>query len=300
MKEKIGFVGLGQMGKWMARNVMKAGFDLTVFDINQEAVKFLTEQGAGSARNPKELASQADWIFLSLPNTEIVENVLFGEDGVVAGAKAGLTVLDFGTTNYLPTLEFDRKLKERGIVFGDAPISGMEARAEEGTLTIMFGGEKKVFEQVRIALEAMGNKIIHMGEVGSGQLTKLINQLLFNISAAAIAEVLPMAAKMGLDPEKVTQVITTGTGRSFAAEFFTPLILEGRFDQGYPLKSAYKDMISAAEICAHQKIPLPLVQAATTTYQMALADGHGEEGKGAMIKVFERILDVKFRKENKA
>jgi 3-hydroxyisobutyrate dehydrogenase-like beta-hydroxyacid dehydrogenase len=300
MKEKIGFVGLGQMGKWMARNVMKAGFDLTVFDINQEAVKFLTEQGAGSARNPRELASQVDWVFLSLPNTEIVENVLFGEDGVVASAEPGLILLDFGTTNYLPTLDFDRRLKERGIVFGDAPVSGMEARAEEGSLTIMFGGEKKVFDQVRIALEAMGNRIIHMGEVGSGQLTKLINQLLFNISAAAIAEVLPMAAKMGLDPEKVTQVITTGTGRSFAAEFFTPLILEGRFDQGYPLKSAYKDMISAAEICAHQKIPLPLVQAATTTYQMALADGHGEEGKGAMIKVFERILDVKFRKENKA
>ena len=297
MKERIGFVGLGQMGKWMARNVMKAGFDMRVFDINQEAVKFLTEQGAGSARNPKELAGQVDWVFLSLPNTEIVENVLFGEDGIVAGAKPGLLVLDFGTTNYLPTLDFDRRLKERGILFGDAPVSGMEARAEEGTLTIMFGGEKKVFDQVRIALEAMGNKIIHMGEVGSGQLTKLINQLLFNISAAAIAEVLPMAAKMGLDPEKVTQVITTGTGRSFAAEFFTPLILEGRFDQGYPLKNAYKDMISAAEICAHQKIPLPLVQAATTTYQMALADGHGEEGKGAMIKVFERILGVKFRKE---
>lgn len=300
MKEKIGFVGLGQMGKWMARNVMKAGFHLTVFDINQEAMKFLTEQGAGSARNPMELASQVDWVFLSLPNTEIVENVLFGEDGVVAGAKPGLIVLDFGTTNYLPTLDFDRRLKERGIVFGDAPVSGMEARAEEGTLTIMFGGEKKVFDQVRIALEAMGNKIIHMGEVGSGQLTKLINQLLFNISAAAIAEVLPMAAKMGLDPEKVTQVITTGTGRSFAAEFFAPLILEGRFDQGYPLKNAYKDMISAAQICAYQKIPLPLVQAATTTYQMALADGHGEEGKGAMIKVFERILGVKFRKDSAA
>jgi 3-hydroxyisobutyrate dehydrogenase-like beta-hydroxyacid dehydrogenase len=300
MKKKIGFVGLGQMGKWMALNVMKAGFDVTVFDINQEAVKFLTEQGTGSARNPMELASQVDWVFLSLPNTEIVENVLFGEDGVVASAKPGLIVLDFGTTNYLPTLDFDRRLKERGIIFGDAPVSGMEARAEEGTLTIMFGGEKKVFDQVRIALEAMGNKIIHMGGVGSGQLTKLINQLLFNISAAAIAEVLPMAAKMGLDPEKVTQVITTGTGRSFAAEFFTPLILEGRFDQGYPLKNAYKDMISAAEICAHQKIPLPLVQAATTTYQMALADGHGEEGKGAMIKVFERILGVKFRKERMA
>jgi 3-hydroxyisobutyrate dehydrogenase-like beta-hydroxyacid dehydrogenase len=299
MKEKTGFVGLGQMGKWMALNVMKAGFQLTVFDIDQGAVKFLTEHGAGSARNPMELASQVDRVFLSLPNTEIVENVIFGEDGLVAGAESGLIVVDCGTTHYLATLDFERRLKERGISFGDAPVSGMEARAKEGSLTIMFGGEKKIFDQIRIALEAMGNKIIHMGRVGSGQLTKLVNQLLFNISAAAIAEVLPMAVKMGLDPEKVTQVITTGTGRSFAAEFFTPLILEGRFDQGYPLKNAYKDMISAAEICAHEKIPLPLVQAATTTYQMALADGHGDEGKGAMIKVFEQILGVKFRKENK-
>jgi len=300
MKEKIGFVGLGQMGKWMALNVRKAGFHLTVFDIDQEAVKFLTEQGAGSARNPMKLASQVDWVFLCLPNTEIVEDVIFGKDGLVAGAKPGLIVVDCGTTHYLATLDFEQRLKEHGIIFGDAPVSGMEARAKEGSLTIMFGGEKKNFDQVRIALEAMGNNIIHMGEVGSGQLTKLINQLLFNISAAAIAEVLPMAVKMGLDPEKVTQVITTGTGRSFAAEFFTPLILEGRFDQGYPLKKAYKDMISAAEICAQEKIPLPLVQAATTTYQMALADGHGDEGKGAMIKVFERILGVKFRKESTA
>jgi 3-hydroxyisobutyrate dehydrogenase-like beta-hydroxyacid dehydrogenase len=124
----------------------------------------------------------------------------------------------------------------------------------------------------------------------------LINQLLFNISAAGIAEVMPMAARLGLDPEKVTQVVTTGTGRSFAAEFFLPLALENRFDQGYPLKSAYKDMISAAEISTHEKIPLPMVQAATTTFQMALANGLGSESKGSLIKVFEKLLGVEFRK----
>ena len=300
MNEKVGFIGLGQMGKWMALNVMKAGFDLTVFDLNEEAVKFLVDKGAGSVSTPKELAGRVDWVFLSLPNTEIVETVLFGENGLAAGAGSGLIIVDCGTTSYLPTLGFAKRLHEQGIVFCDAPVSGMETRAEEGTLTIMFGGDKKTLEQLRSALDAMGNKIINMGDVGSGQLTKLINQLLFNISTAAIAEVLPMAAKLGLDPEKVTQVITTGTGRSFAAEFFTPLILEDRFDQGYPLRSAYKDMISAAEICSQQKIPLPLVQAATTTYQMALADGHGDEGKGAMIKVYERLLGVKFRKKEKA
>jgi 3-hydroxyisobutyrate dehydrogenase-like beta-hydroxyacid dehydrogenase len=281
----------------MALNVMKAGFNLTVYDAQPEAMKSLVDRGATSADSPEKMASQVEWVFLSLPKAEIVERVIFGDKGLVKGAKSGLVILDCGTTSYLPTLDFHRRLTEKGLVFADAPVSGMEARAEAGTLTIMFGGDVAVFKQVHPALDVMGNRIIYMGAIGSGQLTKLINQLLFNISAAAIAEVLPMAVKLGLDPEKVIEVVTTGTGRSFAAEFFAPLALEDRFDQGYPLKEAYKDMISAAEICAHKKIPLPLVHAATTTYQMALAEGYGDESKGAMIKVFERILGVKFRKK---
>jgi 3-hydroxyisobutyrate dehydrogenase-like beta-hydroxyacid dehydrogenase len=300
MNKKVGFIGLGTMGKWMALNVMKSGFDLTVFDIDEKAVKFLTDRGAKPGRNPGDLAAQVDCVFLSLPDTEIVEGVIFGQDGLVNGAQSGLIVVDLSTIKYLPTLDFARRLQERGVHFADAPVSGMEARAKEAQLTVMFGGEEAIFEQVRPVFDAIGNKVIYMGEIGSGQLTKLTNQLLFNISCAAIAEVLPMAVKLGLDPEKVTQVVTTGTGRSFAAEFFLPLALEGRFDQGYPLKEAYKDMISVAEICAYRKIPLPLVHSATTTYQMALNDGYGDESKGAMVKVFERILGVKFRKKGGA
>ncbi len=294
--EKIGFVGLGQMGRWMALNILKAGFELCVYDIVPEPVQFLVEQGARSAASLPELAAWADGVFLSLPNTAIVEKVLFGEGGLVHGARPGLVVVDLGTTSYIPTLDFARRLAERGISFADAPVSGMEARAKEGTLTVMIGGEEAIVERVRPVLNAIGNQIVPMGPVGSGQLTKLVNQLLFNVSCAAIAEVLPMAAKLGLDPEKVLQVVTTGTGRSFAAEFFGPRILENKFDEGYPLKDAYKDMVSAAEICAHKQIPLPLVHAATTTYQMALAEGYGNENKGAMIKVFERLLGVQFRK----
>jgi len=223
--------------------------------------------------------------------------VLFGEGGLVHGAQSGLVVVDCGTTGYVPTLEFARRLGERGIGFADAPVSGMEARAQDGTLTVMFGGEESLFEQLRPILEAVGKDVLYMGRTGTGQLAKLINQLLFNVSAAAIAEVLPMAVKLGLDAEKTLQVVTTGTGCSFAAEFFGPHILEGRFDVGYPLANAYKDMVSAAEISAYEQIPLPMVHAAMTTYQMALAEGHGDEGKGAMIKVFERILGVQFRKK---
>ncbi len=297
MAEKIGFIGLGTMGKWMALNIMKAGFPVTVYDVDREAVAFLTGQGAEPADSPADLAGRVQWVLLSVPNTEVVEEVIFGEQGLVEGAASGLVIVDTSTINYLPTLDIDQRLRERGIVFADAPVSGMEARARDAELTVMFGGDEQIFELVRPALDAIGNKIIYMGKTGSGQLTKLINQLLFNISAAAIAEILPMAVRLGLDPVKVTDVVTTGTGRSFAAEFFAPLALDGIFDRGYPLKSAYKDMISAAEICAREKIPLPLVHAATTTYQMALADGHGDESKGAMIKVFERMLGVRFRRE---
>ena len=300
MDKKIGFIGLGQMGKWMALNLLKAGFEVWVQDIDPQAVAFVEEQGARSAKTPSEIAAQTEWIFLSLPNTEIVETVIFGENGIIHGGKSGLIVVDLSTIGYLATLEINKKLNAKGILFADAPVSGMEARAQEANLTIMFGGDEPILEKLRPALDVIGNKIVHMGKVGSGQLTKLINQLLFNISCAGVAEVLPMAAKLGLDPEKVTQVVTTGTGRSFAAEFFVPLALENRFDQGYPIKHAYKDLISAAEISAHQKIPLPVVQATTATFQMALAEGFGDESKGSLIKVFERMLGVEFRKKGDA
>lgn len=296
MDKKIGFIGLGQMGKWMSINLVKAGYDVTVFDIDANAVSFVTEQGAKAGQSPAEIAGQVDWMFMSLPDTPVVETVIFGENGVIHGAKPGLVLVDLSTISYMPTLEINRKMKAKGVVFADAPISGMEARAKEAKLTIMFGGDKDVLEQLRPALDVIGNKIVYMGDVGSGQLTKLINQLLFNICCAGIAEVLPMAVKLGLDPAKVTQVVTTGTGRSFAAEFFLPLALENIFDQGYPLKHAYKDMISAAEISSQEKIPLPMTQATTTVFQMALAGGLGDESKGALIKIFERMLDVKFRK----
>jgi 3-hydroxyisobutyrate dehydrogenase-like beta-hydroxyacid dehydrogenase len=300
MKEKIGFIGLGTMGKWMALNMMKAGFPLRVYDINPAAVQFLAGQGAVAAQSPADVAANVDWLFLSLPDTEVVEKAIFGENGIVQGARPGLVLIDLSTISYMPTLEIGRRLKEKGIIFADAPVSGMEARAKEGKITVMFGGDERLFQTVRPAFDAIGNQIVYMGAVGSGQLMKLINQLLFNISCAGLAEVLPMAVKLGLDPEKVTRVVTTGTGRSFAADFFLPLTLENRFDEGYPVKSAYKDMISAAEISAHKGIPLPVVNATAVTFQMAMAEGFGDLSKGGLIRVFEKLLGTEFRKKKGA
>lgn len=295
MSKKIGFIGLGEMGKWMAVNMTQKGFPVTVHDLNPEAVSFLEKTGATVASTPADLAANVDWVFLSLPDANVVKQVVWGENGVAQTLRPGSALIDLGTTSYIATLQLAEELAARKIAFADAPVSGMEARAKNAELTIMFGGSETLFETIRPALDAIANLVLYMGKIGNGQLVKLVNQLLFNISAAAIAEIFPMAAKLGLDPEKVVQVASTGTGRSFAAEFFGPRILEGKFKEGYALKNAYKDMVSAAEICANQKIPLPLTHAATTTYQMALAQGLGDEAKGAMIKVFERLLDVEFR-----
>ena len=300
MTAKIGFIGLGTMGKWMALNMLKAGFAVRVYDINPAPIGFLVGEGAVAAKSAADAAAAVDWLFMSLPDTELVEKVIFGENGIVQGARPGLVLIDLSTISYMPTLEINRRLQEKGILFADAPVSGMEARAKEAKITVMFGGDEKLFQAVRPALDAIGNQIVYMGAVGSGQLTKLINQLLFNISCAGLAEVLPMAVKLGLDPEKVAQVVTTGTGRSFAADFFIPLTLQNRFDEGYPVKAAYKDMISAAEISAHKGIPLPVVNATAVTFQMAMAEGYGDLSKGGLIRVFEKMLNTEFRSSKEA
>jgi 3-hydroxyisobutyrate dehydrogenase-like beta-hydroxyacid dehydrogenase len=208
-----------------------------------------------------------------------------------------MVVVDCGTTHPLATREIAAQLKEKGVSFLDAPVSGMKARARAGTLTVMVGGDEQVLAKVSAVLGAFGNKIIYMGESGNGQLTKLVNQLLFNVNTAAFAEILPMAVKLGLDPQKVCEVARTGTGASFALEFFAPLILDDDFQPGYHLKNAYKDMASAFEISARERIPLPVTAAAAMTYQLALAQGSGDENKGAMIKVWENALGVKVRKK---
>ena len=297
--KKIGFIGLGQMGKWMASNLVKSGFDLSVFDINSEAMALLAKQGTAQAASAAELAKRADVIFLSLPNSDVVEAVVCGPNGILQAARSGQIIIDCGTSGYPWTRKFADSLRKHELHFADAPVSGLEQRAKDATLTFMFGGAKKLLEEIRPLLDAMGSHIVHMGDTGCGQLAKMINNILYNANMAALAEVLPLAVKLGLDPEKVAEVINAGSGQSFASKFFIPNILEDTFDRSYSLKNAHKDMANAAEISAHYKIPLPMIQTAMTTYENALALGLGDEDKGAMIKVFEEKLGVSFRKKRK-
>jgi len=297
MKEKIGFVGLGTMGKWMALNLIRAGFPLRFFARRKEVIDWMSAQGAQAEPTLQDLARESDWIVLCLPGTEAVEAVLFGREGMAEGLKAGQVIVDCGTSHPLATRKFAARVKEKAVIFLDGPVSGMEARAKAGTLTIMVGGEEGTFQKVRPALAAMGNQIFYVGPSGNGQLMKLINQVMFDIHCATLAELLPMAVKMGLDGEQTFEVLQTGTGRCFAVENFAPLILDGNFKPGYPLEDAYKDMVHAYEISSIHRIPLPVTAATMGTYQMALNQGLGNENKGAMIKVWEKALGVEVRRK---
>ena len=291
---KISFAGLGQMGKPIAENLAKAGAEVIATDRKPDAFPDLEATGVQTTADFDRLA-EGEIVFLCLPNGEVVHDVLLGESGLAKRLRPDQLVVDLSTITYSTSVAIAKALGEKGVAFLDAPISGMEARAVDGTLTVMCGGDRAAFDRARPLLESIGSTILFMGPAGSGQLTKLINQLLFDINAAALAEVLPTAAKMGLDPDRVAAVVNSGTGRSYASEFFLPRILRGHFGDGYPMGHAYKDLVSGAGISAELGIPMPVLAAATATYQAALLKGHGSKDKGAMLLVFEDLLGVAFR-----
>lgn len=280
------------MGKPIALNLLKGGEALVVIGRREQTLDLFRSKGAIGSGNIAN-AADAELIFLCLPDTTVVRDTVLGEGGLLAHLGRGQTVVDLSTITHGATVELGRALEAQGVDFLDAPVSGMEARAVDGTLTVMCGGLPEVFEKVRPFLERIGSRILHMGPAGSGQLTKLVNQLLFDINTAALAEILPMAVKMGLDPERVGEVINSGTGKSHASDFFIPRILARHFSDGYPMSHAYKDLVSGAELGANHCVPMPVLAAATATYQMALLQGHGQLDKGAMIQVYEDLLGVR-------
>lgn len=291
---KIGFVGLGQMGGPIAHNLGRSGDRLTVHARTDARLEAFRANGIAGTTDLAALAG-SDLLFLCLPDADTVRDALIGESGIAPRLKRGSIVVDLSTIAHAATTELAAALDGLGVRFLDAPISGMEQRAIDGTLTVMCGGPRDTFDAVRPYLDLIGSTILYMGPVGSGQLTKLINQLLFDINAAALAEILPMAAKMGLDADLVGEVVNSGTGRSYASEFFVPRILRDHFSDGYPMAHAYKDLVSGAELGARLCIPMPVLAAATATYQAALLRDHGEKDKGGMIRVFEDMLGVRFR-----
>ena len=298
MTAHIAIMGLGQMGHPIARNLAakRGGDPRTIVATDADPSRLAGLDGPGLvATTDTRKTTGAEALFLCLPDGDAVEAVLFGADGLAARLAPGATVVDLSTIAHGKALSIGEALEKIGKKFLDSPVSGAPAGAEAGTLTVMCGGDAPTFAAVRPLLERIGTSVLHMGPVGSGQIAKTLNNVLYDINIAALAEVLPVAAALGLDPATMAQVVTTGTSRSYAAQAFVPQILAGRFDVGYPMGAAYKDLVSAAAVAMARGFPMPVTAAATATYQNALLQGHGGEDKGAMVLPFEDLLGVRFR-----
>lgn len=297
---KLSYIGLGVMGMGMALNLSKGEsegqFEFLACDVNEQALEQFKEKGLKTTTNIID-TTDSDYIFLCLPDLSIVKEVVLGENGLLKHLKPGQKIVDFSTISYLGAIDIAAACKAEGIEYLDCPISGAHARSMEGTLSIMCGGNEDVFNTIKPILERMGTQVLYMGENGAGQLTKMINNCALNICVASFSELMPVGVKLGLDPEKLGDVLMTASGSSFASQTLVPKVLEGNFEHGFSLSRAYKDMDSMYEVLIKSEIPLPTLNGAMQSYQLALQSGHRDDYKHAMVKFYEDMLGVKVRKE---
>jgi len=294
--EKIGFIGLGIMGKPMARNLLKAGYQLVVYDINSEAVKELIRDGAKEGKSSGDVASQCEVIITMLPNSPEVKEVVLGINGVIDGIKPGSVLIDMSSIAPLTSKEVSKKLLHKGAIMLDAPVSGGEPKAVAGTLAIMVGGPQETFNKVKDILGAMGASVTLVGDIGSGNITKLANQIIVALNIAAIGEAMVLATKAGVDPEKVYQAIRGGLAGSTALDAKMPLILDGNFKPGFRIELHIKDLLNALDTAKELDVPGVLTGKVLEIMQTLKADGKGKDDHGGLIQYYEKAAKVKVRK----
>ncbi|MDR3561853.1 MAG: 2-hydroxy-3-oxopropionate reductase [Negativicutes bacterium] len=286
---KIGFIGLGVMGKPMSKNLLKAGYQLVVYDLYQPAVAELVSAGAEAANSPRAVAEQCDKIVTMLPNSPHVRQALLGENGVIESAKPGTIIIDASSIAPIAAREIAAKLAEKQIGMLDAPVSGGQAGAEKGTLSIMVGGEKAVFDECAPILNAVGGNVVWVGAIGAGNVAKLTNQAIVAINIAAVAEGMTLAVKAGVDPEVVFQAIRGGSAASRMLENKTPLMLAQKFDPGFRLNLHIKDLGNVLETGHEVGAPLPLSSTVMEMMQNLKADQLGDCDNSVLVKYYEKL-----------
>lgn len=292
---KIGFIGLGIMGKPMAKNLIKAGYSLVVFDIKKDAVREVLAAGAKEGKSSKEVAAESDIIITMLPNSPQVKEVVLGADGVLEGAKPGTVLIDMSSIAPLVSREIATKAGEKGVIMLDAPVSGGEPKAIDGTLAIMVGGPEEAFEQVKEVLLVMGSSALRVGEIGSGNVAKLANQIIVALNIAAMSEALVLATKSGVDPEKVYQAIRGGLAGSTVLDAKAPMVLRGDFKPGFRIELHIKDMLNALETAHEVGAPIPLSSQILEIMQALKVDGKAKDDHGGIIQFYEKLAQVEVR-----
>ena len=293
---KIGFIGLGIMGKPMAKNLLKAGYPLVVYDVNPAPVKELAAAGAETASSAKEVAQKTDVVITMLPNSPHVKAAVTGPNGVLEGAKPGMIIVDMSSIAPLAAKEVAAKAAEKGVEMLDAPVSGGEPKAIDGTLSIMVGGKKEIFEKCRDFLNKMGTSIVLCGDIGAGNTTKLANQIIVALNIAAMSEALVLGTKAGVNPETIFTAIRGGLAGSAVLEAKAPMVLSGNFKPGFRIELHIKDLANAMDTAHELGVPLPLTSQVMEIMQALKVDGKAGNDHGGIVQFYEKLAKIEVRK----
>ena len=287
--ERIGFIGLGIMGKPMARNLIKAGYALTVHDRNRGPVDELASEGASPASSPRQIAEKSDMVITMLPDSPDVELVVLGPEGVIEGVRPGMLFVDMSTIAPATTRKVYDALKTKGLESLDAPVSGGEVGAKEGTLSIMVGGMEEAFNRAMPIFQVMGKNIVHMGGPGAGQVTKACNQVVVGLTIQAVSEALILAKKAGVDPGKVREALLGGFAQSRILDLHGKRIIDRKFEPGFKIRLHRKDLGIALQTGRELSVPLFATAQAAEMMNTLLAMGKGDLDHSAMALLVEQL-----------
>ena len=286
---RVGYIGLGLMGKPMARNILKAGFPLVVHNRSRAAVHELVAEGAVAAHSPAEVAAQVDVVITNLPDSPDVEAVALGENGILAAARPGLIFVDHSTIKPETARYIAEALGAKGVQCLDAPVSGGDIGAREGTLTIMVGGPAEALETVRPVLEAEGRAITHIGEAGAGQVAKVANQIMVAAQMAAMAELLLLSQKAGVDPRRVVEAIRGGAAQCWTLDNKPQRLFAGNRAPGFKAYMMLKDLDIVLDTARAYGMPLPSTATHTQLFRAMQELGFGELDNSAVVAVYEAL-----------
>ena len=293
---KVGFIGLGIMGKPMSKNMLKAGYDLVVMDHQQAPVDELVAAGAASADSPKAVAEQTEIIITMLPNSPHVKQVVLGENGIIEGAKPGTVVIDMSSIAPLASKEVYGELEKIGVDLLDAPVSGGEPKAIDGTISVMVGGKKEIFDKCYDLMMTMAGSVVYTGSIGAGNTTKLANQIIVALNIAAMSEALVLATKAGVEPELVFEAIRGGLAGSTVLEAKAPLVMDRKFDPGFRIELHIKDLANVLETAHEIGVPLPLTAGVMEIMQALKVDGKQGDDHGGLIQYYEKAAQVEVKR----
>lgn len=286
---KIGFIGLGIMGKPMAKNLLKAGHEVVCYDVVKENVENVVAAGARAGKSAADVASQVPLVITMLPNSPHVKSVVLGEKGVLEGAKEGLILVDMSSIAPLASQEVEKACAQKKVRMLDAPVSGGEPKAVDGTLAIMVGGEKSLFDEVKDVLLVMGASAVHCGPIGAGNTTKLANQVIVALNIAAVAEAFTLVRKAGVDPHLVFEAIKGGLAGSTVMNAKAPMMMEGNFKPGFKIDLHIKDLANALDTGHGVGSPLPLTALAREMMETLHADGFGGDDHSALARYYAKL-----------